>query len=61
MHDLDNNKEALWHKVGILAKFSTRVMHPKTTTMYFLQVNKEEEVGKESETTFSFYNFLMND
>ena len=40
MHDLTNNQEAL---LGSLVEFNMKVMHLAATTLYFLQVNKEEK------------------
>ena len=62
MLGLADNQKILCQKVNTLVDFSMKVMHLTKTTLYFLQINKEEkEMGKESETTHSLYSFLVDD
>ena len=62
MKDLANNQTSICQRSKTVVEIFTKVMHFVATTLYFLQVNKEEkDLGKATKTTQSIYGFLWED
>lgn len=62
MRDLEDNQTIICHRFDILVELSTKVMHSATTTLQFIQANKEQkDLRKTTKETHSIYEFMVED